>query len=300
MIKVKKDLTGMVFGRLTVIKQAEDKIYSNGSKDSQWLCKCSCGSKPFLVSGGSLKSGNTKSCGCISFTDLTGKTFGKLVVLRRAKKDISSRAYWECKCSCGNERHPICSTTDLKSGKIKSCGCLQKEVASLVHKKYNKYNLTGEYGIGWTSNTNLEFYFDLEDYDKIKDYCWMENDQGYIVTKTEECYSLRIHRLILGLQKGDVLIDHKNRRKYDNRKQNLRASDKQTNGINRGANKNNKLGVKGVYKLKNGHYQAKIQYYNQTYTKSSSCLEEVVRWRKSKEIELYGEFAYNEEGDALV
>lgn len=86
MIKVKKDLTGMVFGRLTVIKQAEDKIYSNGSKDSQWLCKCSCGSKPFLVSGGSLKSGNTKSCGCISFTDLTGKTFGKLVVLRRAKK----------------------------------------------------------------------------------------------------------------------------------------------------------------------------------------------------------------------
>ena len=66
------------------------------------------------------------------------------------------------------------------------------------------------------------------------------------------------------------------------------------------ANKNNKLGVKGVYKLKNGHYQAKIQYYNQTYTKSSSCLEEVVRWRKSKEIELYGEFAYNEEGDALV
>lgn len=86
MIKVKKDLTGMVFGRLTVIQQAEDKIYSNGSKDSQWLCKCSCGSKPFLVSGGSLKSGNTKSCGCISFTDLTGKTFGKLVVLRRTKK----------------------------------------------------------------------------------------------------------------------------------------------------------------------------------------------------------------------
>lgn len=38
------------------------------------------------------------------------------------------------------------------------------------NKRYNRYDLTGEYGIGYT-NQGVEFYFDLEDYDKIKEYC---------------------------------------------------------------------------------------------------------------------------------
>ena len=53
---------------------------------------------------------------------------------------------------------------NLKSGSTKSCGCLAKEIRSKIHKKYNQYDLSGEYGIGWTSNTNEEFYFDLEDF----------------------------------------------------------------------------------------------------------------------------------------
>ena len=48
-----------------------------------------------------------------------------------------------------------------------------------MHKKYNTYDLTGEYGIGYTSKDE-EFYFDLEDYDKIKDYCWRITMQGYV------------------------------------------------------------------------------------------------------------------------
>ena len=44
---------------------------------------------------------------------------------------------------------------------------------SEVKRKYNRYDLESqEYGIGWTSNTNEEFWFDKEDYDKIKNYCW--------------------------------------------------------------------------------------------------------------------------------
>ena len=41
MVKVKKDLTGMVFGRLTVLQQAEDYIAPNGRHSTQWLCECS-------------------------------------------------------------------------------------------------------------------------------------------------------------------------------------------------------------------------------------------------------------------
>lgn len=54
------DLTGQKFGRLTVIKRAE-----NIGRYSAWLCKCDCG-KEKIINGNSLKSGLTRSCGCIS------------------------------------------------------------------------------------------------------------------------------------------------------------------------------------------------------------------------------------------
>lgn len=55
-----QDLTGMKFGRLTVLKEVEKE----GSGDYKWLCQCDCGNV-VVKSGNSMKSGNTKSCGCI-------------------------------------------------------------------------------------------------------------------------------------------------------------------------------------------------------------------------------------------
>lgn len=54
------DLTGEKFGRLTVVSRAEN---SKGGK-SRWLCRCECGNE-CVVHSSSLKSGNTRSCGCI-------------------------------------------------------------------------------------------------------------------------------------------------------------------------------------------------------------------------------------------
>ena len=56
-----KDLTGMKFGRLTVIERAEN---SNTGK-TRWKCKCECG-KETISHTSSLTSGRTKSCGCLS------------------------------------------------------------------------------------------------------------------------------------------------------------------------------------------------------------------------------------------
>ena len=65
MVKVKRDLTGMVFGRLTVIKQAEDYIGTNGKHRARWLCKCNCDKgTEVVVMTYHLTSGNMKSCGC--------------------------------------------------------------------------------------------------------------------------------------------------------------------------------------------------------------------------------------------
>lgn len=55
-----KDLTGQKFGRLTVIK----KVGSNKYNRTLWLCKCECGNET-ITNALSLKTGNTKSCGCL-------------------------------------------------------------------------------------------------------------------------------------------------------------------------------------------------------------------------------------------
>lgn len=55
------DLVGKKFGRLLVIKRVENT--KNGS--SRWLCKCDCG-KRTITTASHLKSGHTKSCGCLS------------------------------------------------------------------------------------------------------------------------------------------------------------------------------------------------------------------------------------------
>lgn len=52
-------MTGQQFGRLTVLEQAAHR-----GKKVRWLCRCECGNKS-VVDGACLRSGNTKSCGCL-------------------------------------------------------------------------------------------------------------------------------------------------------------------------------------------------------------------------------------------
>ena len=57
------DLTGKIFGKLTVIRRDEDYVSPKGYIAINWLCKCECGQFT-VVRGCNLKSGATKSCGC--------------------------------------------------------------------------------------------------------------------------------------------------------------------------------------------------------------------------------------------
>lgn len=89
-----KDLTGMVFDMLTIIRQADDYISPSGRCYRTWLCQCECGSEPKIIKEYSLmdKRWPTTNCGCLKGTS---------------------------------------------------------------NKKYNKYDLTGEYGIGWTNKGEM-------------------------------------------------------------------------------------------------------------------------------------------------
>ena len=67
--------------------------------------------------------------------NLVGKHFGRLDVIEfvRARRGDS---YWRCKCSCGNTTEVL--GVSLVHGRIKSCGCLSREVTVLTHTKHGQ------------------------------------------------------------------------------------------------------------------------------------------------------------------
>ena len=57
----------------------------------------------------------------------TGNRYGKLVVLGRAKKPVTTkqkRAFWLCWCDCGEQI--VVAGSRLRNGTAKSCGCLTR------------------------------------------------------------------------------------------------------------------------------------------------------------------------------
>lgn len=68
--------------------------------------------------------------------NLIGQVFGRLTVIKRVENANDGHARWLCQCSCGNM--VIVSSNVLKKGNTKSCGCLNREVAS--KKAKNNYN----------------------------------------------------------------------------------------------------------------------------------------------------------------
>lgn len=67
-----------------------------------------------------------------SLVDLTGQRFGILTVVGRGEDYVSPdgkrrRPRWLCQCDCGGTA--LCQSGNLKSGRAKSCGCLQKKLA---------------------------------------------------------------------------------------------------------------------------------------------------------------------------
>ena len=127
------------------------------------------------------------------------------------------RRAWLCQCSCGSDPKAIPEHNLLTGTPTKSCGCLKGG-----NKKYNKYDLSGTYGIGWT-NKGEEFYFDIEDYELIKDYCWYY-DNRYLKAKDirhpDSNKKIRMHRLLINCP-SNLEPNHKNHNTLDNRKENL-------------------------------------------------------------------------------
>lgn len=253
---------GVPDSRLTVIDRSEDHIQPNGRHDIMWNCKCQCG-KDYVGRGTDIRNGKVLSCGCLQkeatfnvlTIDMTGwimKDHGvpesKLTVIDKVKDDKREFNYvmWNCKCECGNNH--IAPGISIRSGHVLSCGCLADETRrnnGLKQKEYNEYIVSGDIIIGFT-NKGEQFQFSLCDYNILKNYCWYIDANGYVVAKDVNTGKhVKMHKILLEVF-DDNVIDHKNRDKTDNTRNNLRIVTQKENTYNHSLAKNNKSGVIGV------------------------------------------------------
>lgn len=205
------------------------------------------------------------------FVDMTGWKMwehgvpdSKLTVIKQVEDRIKDNGIhikrWLVECGCEQHTQFVADGSSVRSGNTTSCGC---------SRGYNIYDLTNDYGIGITSNTNDEFYFSLDKYDLIKQHVWrsqVDKRNGYkrLVTSIHlsdgKCKIKTMWALITGYD----YCDHKNGNTFDNRNENLRQSNHSLNMQNKKTYKNNKSNEPGV-RFCDNKYVVDIRFNGKDY-----------------------------------
>lgn len=124
---VPADLTGLRFGKLTVLEKSERRTKS---RNALWRCRCDCGAQ-VETTRAKLLHGGISSCGCgrqPPLKEWVGRRFGKLVVVSYAGKEKGCHL-WQCRCDCGNE--VTVRQSNLQDGGSTSCGCGHDPTAAM-------------------------------------------------------------------------------------------------------------------------------------------------------------------------
>ena len=146
-----KDLTGKRFGKLQVMS-----YINTDSHGKNYLCKCDCGNEK-IFRGSTLTSGKIIGCGCSigkpnankkheEFSkSKIGEKYNKLTIIGYKENEYKGQNGYLmiCKCDCGNITYQVYA--DLKSGKVKSCGCYAKEIASINGSTIGMNNYINDY-----------------------------------------------------------------------------------------------------------------------------------------------------------
>ena len=97
-----------------------------------------------------------------NFIDLTGKTFGHLIVIGIFEKSSNNELKWECICECGNTTY--CLGSNLRRNRVKTCGKCKyyKQIVS---------NITSTHGLSNTREFKIWLHF--------KERCFSINCKDY-------------------------------------------------------------------------------------------------------------------------
>ena len=119
--------------------------------------------------------------------------------------------------------------------------------------KKNDFLIKDGYVVLFAKNGE-EILIDIDDFDMIRGYKWCVSKTGYAVANIGGCV-IKMHRFILHANPSDI-IDHKNRNKLDNRRNNLRFCSAHQNSMNCSNTKGRELPI-GI-RIRNGKYVARI------------------------------------------
>lgn len=91
----------------------------------------------------------------LRWIDLSGKRYGRLIVLGLSHKNDLSESYWSCRCDCGTET--VVSHSALRGGRTQSCGCYNREMSTLKNSGKNNHNFVDLEGRRFSRLTALEY-----------------------------------------------------------------------------------------------------------------------------------------------
>ena len=186
----KVDLEGQVIGKFTVLRYLGKSI---------WECRCSCGKisnvKTFNLTEAK-RTGKDYKCAQCSYKDklddLTGKTFGKLKVIKYAGEQK-----YLCQCECGKTK--IIAGKSLKNGSTRSCGCSVGQF--LIESRLDKYGeicTTKELGARTEQQIILSSSKqDLEDYLVRLDHTPDVHELAQLLGVSENMVLRKIHKFEL-------------------------------------------------------------------------------------------------------
>ena len=139
----------------------------------------------------------------------------------------------------------------------------------------------------------VEFQVDEDDYERfVKGHRFSLVGKGHVRYVTTPYANQLFHRVIMGNPPG-YQIDHINRDKLDNRRQNLRLATGSNNQQNQGRYKSNTSGFKGVHWLPSkNRWVARVQVDNKRiYLGSYKHLIKAAMIAAIARIMVHGEFA---------
>lgn len=250
-----------------------------------WECQCDCGKITELRSN-QLRSLTTPSCGCgrpVKGEDLSGKKFGKLLVLDREDVSDGKTYKWNCLCDCGNSIKV--KRGALTSKNTQSCGCMRVESLKEFNATQGTHKLssTRAYGIYMKMISRC---FDPTNND-YKDYGgrgigvssrWNETFPQGLINFYED----------MGEPPEGTSIDRRDVN-GDYCLENCKWETARIQAYNQRRSNNNRTGKTGVKHHKDGGYMASIMkdgkrihlYYGHD-------LEKAIEIRKQAELEVYG------------
>jgi hypothetical protein len=182
--------------------------------------------------------------------ELTGKRFGRFIVLRFAGMNHRQNTTWECLCDCGRKK--IVTACKLLQG-LSKCSerCPAKQTLLPVDVTIPPQSKLIPLSRGKFAIIDEELYETISIWNwcaELNRNTWYAHRAVYLGGGRAHCklQKIKMHRFVLGLETGSGgIVDHINGNGLDNRRCNLRLCQHSDN-IQKGPHKKNKYGFLGI------------------------------------------------------